>query len=66
MKPDEVEAADQARDADFDVGPEREREADQHPDDADEGQAEEAVHDRREDVLAADEAAVEQRQARAA
>ena len=49
-----------------DVRPEREAEPDEDPDDADEGQAEEAVHDRREDVLAADQAAIEEGQARAA
>ena len=49
-----------------DVRPEGEREADDDPDDADERQAEEAVHDRREDVLAADQAAVEEGEARAA
>ena len=40
------------------------READEDPDDAHEGEPEEAVHDRREDVLAADEAAVEERKPR--
>ena len=57
----EVEAADEPEPAD--VRPEREGEADDHPHDADEGQPEEAVHDRRQHVLAADEAAVEQREA---
>ena len=47
-----------------DVRPEGEREADDDPDDADEGQAEEAVHDRREDVLATDEPAVEEGETR--
>ena len=58
----EVEAADQA--PAVDVGAEGEGEADDDPHDRDEGQPEEAVHDRREHVLAADEAAVEERQAR--
>ena len=61
-EPGEVEAADEAGDA-ADVGREREREPDEDPDDADEGEPEEAVHDRREDVLAPDEAAVEQGEA---
>ena len=62
----EVEAADPARaeDRQVHVRPEGEREADDDPDDADEGQSEEAVHDRRQDVLAAHEPAVEQGQAR--
>ena len=59
---DVVEAADQAQAPD--ISPEREAEPDEDPHDADEGQAEEAVHDRREDVLAPDQAAVEQRQTR--
>jgi hypothetical protein len=42
------------------VGPEGQRVAPQHPLDADEAQDEEAVHDRREDVLAPDETAVEE------
>ena len=58
---DEVEVADQAHAVD--VRPEREAEADEDPDDADDGQPEEAVHDRREDVLAADEPAVEEGEA---
>ena len=43
---------------------EGQREPDQDPHDADERQAEEAVHDGRQHVLATDETAVEQRQAR--
>ena len=62
-EPDEVEAADEAEAADG-VGREREREPDEDPDDADEGQPEEAVHDRGEDVLAPDEPAVEEGEAR--
>ena len=58
----EVEAADQPKA--IDVRPEREREADDDPDDADDGQPEEAVHDRRQDVLPAYEAAIEERKAR--
>ncbi len=57
-----VEAADEAHAVD--VRPEREGEADDDPDDADQRQPEEAVHDRRQDVLAAHEPAVEQGQAR--
>ena len=57
----EIESADQPEPVD--VRPEREGEPDHDPDDADQGQAEEAVHDRRQDVLAADEAAVEQGEA---
>ena len=56
-----VEAADEAEAAE--IGPEGEAESDDDPDDTDEGQPEEAVHDRREDVLAADEPAIEQGQA---
>jgi hypothetical protein len=63
-EPGEIEPADEPRNAkDVGVRREREREADQDPDDADEGQPKEAVHDRREDVLAPDEAAVEQGEA---
>jgi len=58
----EVETADQA--PAVDVGTEREREADDDPDDADEGETEPAVHDRREDVLAAHEPAIEERETR--
>ena len=58
----EVEPADEPEAAD--VRPEGEREPDDHPHDADEGQPEEAVHDRRQHVLAPDQAAVEQRQPR--
>src|SRR5687767_9169070 len=59
-KAKEVRAADQAEPGH--IAAERKREADEHPDDADEGEPEEAVHDRRQDVLAADEAAIEQRE----
>jgi hypothetical protein len=58
---DEVEAADETEPGD--VRPEREGEADEDPDDAHDRQAEEAVHDRRQDVLASHEAAVEQGEA---
>ena len=58
----EVEATDQAQSVD--VRPEGEREPDDDPDDAHQRQSEEAVHDRREHVLAADEATVEQGQTR--
>ena len=44
---------------------ERQAVADDRPDDADDGHQDEALHHRRQDVLAADQAAVEQRQARA-
>ena len=57
----EVQVADQAHAVE--VGPERQREADDDPDDAHERQPEEAVHDRGQDVLAAHEAAVEQGEA---
>ena len=60
VHPDEVEAADRAAD----VGPEGERVAEQHPGHADERGAEEAVHDRREDVLRAHQAAIEEEEAR--
>ena len=59
-----VEAADDAQAADR--RGEGEAEADDHPDDGDDRQPEEAVHDRGEHVLGAHEAAIEERQARAA
>ena len=54
----EVEPADQSEAVD--VRPECEREPDDDPHDADQGQAEEAVHDGRQHILAAHQAAVEQ------
>ena len=56
-EPDEVQAAEQAQARR--VRREGDREPDQDPDDAHQGQAEEAVHDRRKDVLAPHEATVE-------
>ena len=47
-----------------DIRSDREREPDDDPHDAHQGQPEEAVHDRRQHVLAADEATVEQCEAR--
>ena len=55
-----VEVADEA--PALDVRPERQRVADDDPDDADEPHDDEALHDRAEDVLAADESRVEERQ----
>ena len=60
VEPDVVQPADQAEPAR--IGAEREAEPDHHPDDADDGQPEEAVHDRRQDVLAPNEPAVEEGQ----
>ena len=54
----EVETADET--PAVDVRPEREAEPDQDPDDADDREPEEAVHDRRENVLAPHEPAVEE------
>ncbi len=62
VEEDVVQIADEAHTVD--IRAERQREADDDPHDADKGQAEEAVHDGGQHVLAADEAAVEERQAR--
>jgi hypothetical protein len=58
---EEVEPADETETGD--VRAEGDGEPDEHPDDADEGEAEEAVHDRGQDVLATDEPAVEEGEA---